>query len=108
MTEQNLISIGLFEGYVELTEEEMLHLRQIGEHPAWNTLRKILKDMDDAMTISLRDRSADVQDLRYYQGVSACAGRLADLVEEDVEQWYKDRAEAEAEEPEPEGNSEEA
>ncbi len=52
----------------------------------------LLKGMMDGTTVSLRDRDKTLEDLRFCQGQADFAGRIADIVEEEIPLWYKQGA----------------
>lgn len=84
------VSIGLGEGAVDLLFEEARDLARLHEHPGWRVLRILLKGMMDGTTVALRDREKGLEDLRFCQGQADVAGRIADIVEDEIPSWYKE------------------
>lgn len=80
------------DGHIDLSEAEARDLAKLITMPGWKVLRQILNAMQDGCTVALRDRTKGLEDLRYAQGQSACAGRIADIVEKDIPEWYTERA----------------
>lgn len=97
------ISLGLFDGFLEMSEDEMLALRRLSGMAEWEVLRNVLKGIDDSMTTALRNREASIEEIRFAQGISAGVGRLAEIVENDSQEWYDARAD---ESSDSQGNSE--
>jgi hypothetical protein len=87
------LSIGLGEGSCTLTKYEAEKLARLKDHEGWPILLDVLKAMQEGCTVMLRDRTRGLEDLRFTQGMSEAAGRIADLVQEDVPLWYKETIE---------------
>jgi hypothetical protein len=90
--EKSGITIGLGEGAVSLTYDEAVHLAHLRTTPGWAVLRLLLSELNNGTTVSLRDRTKTLEDLRFCQGQADAAGRIADIVEEEVPQWYNEGA----------------
>lgn len=94
------ISIGLGEGFIELSMEEVRDLRVVARTPGWLVFRGILKSMRAGASNMLLDRGKDLEDLRFSQGQADACATLARIVEEEVPEWYdaQDKQEEGAEE----------
>lgn len=87
------LTIGLGEGFVELTHEEARDLRIVCQTPGWGVFRGILKEMMNGATVILRDRNKTIEDLRFCQGQADACITLARIVEDEVPQWYSEGVE---------------
>lgn len=92
MSEYNGVTVGLGEGAVSLTFEEGRDLAHLKTTPGWIVLRLLLAELNNATTVALRDRTKDLDDLRFAQGQADAAGRIADIVEDEIPQWYNEGA----------------
>lgn len=81
--------IGVGDGALTLTPEEAAKLATLVEHPGYAPLRQILKAMLDSTTVTLRDRTKSIEDVRFHQGYAEAAARLADVLEKELPEWYK-------------------
>ena len=82
------VSIGIGDGTLTLSVEDAIKLSSLSEHPGYQSLRQILKAMNDATTVALRDRKMGIEDLRFQQGIADAAGSIADLLEKELPEWY--------------------
>lgn len=87
--EKTGISIGVGDGALTLSYEEAAHLATLAEHPGYKGLRAILKAMLDSTTVTLRDRTKSIEDIRFHQGYAEAASRIADALEKELPEWYK-------------------
>lgn len=90
--EQKGLTVGLGDGFVELSWEEGRDLAHLYQTPGWQVLKVVLQGLVDGTTIALRDREKTLEDLRFCQGQADAAGRIADIVEKEVPEWYNEGA----------------
>lgn len=84
------VSISIGDGAMTLSREEAIKLSTLSEHPGYKPLRDLLKSMLDSTTVVLRDKANGIEDVRYQQGVASAVIRIAEIMDRDLPEWYKE------------------
>lgn len=84
------VSVSVGDGAITLSYEEAAKLATLSEHPGYATFRSLLKGMLESTTVALRQRAANIEDVRYQQGIAGAVTRIAEVLDKDLPEWYKE------------------
>lgn len=71
-----------------INNDEITILATFHQTPAFSALMKFLKYSRRQSELKLRSPEASIEQLRYHQGCVGALNELADLIAEDLPEWY--------------------